>query len=139
MMQELIFWLGLALSVGIGLMYFRDLGDVSQMLIKVKRKNTIRFIRHEYRLIGAGLASAAVMVIAHLLFSAGPGWMFWTALALLAFLYGFPWIWVHLGLRNQKSDAEYYSIEEGRKFVSPATAYWSLKTTARPGPTRIMN
>ena len=96
MIWAILFWLGLAVSVGIGLVYFRDLGDVSQMILKVKRKNMIRFIRNEYRLIGAGLLAALVMAVSHLAFEAGPGWAFWTALLLTAFLYGFPWVWVHL-------------------------------------------
>jgi hypothetical protein len=41
MIWEFFFWLGLASSLGIGLVYFRDLGDVSQMLLKVKRQNDI--------------------------------------------------------------------------------------------------
>lgn len=73
MVWILLFWLGLLVSVGIGLVYFRDLGDVSQMILKVKRKNMIRFIRNEYRLIGAGLAAAVVMAVSHLGFEAGPG------------------------------------------------------------------
>ena len=68
-----LFWIGLLVSVGIGLVYFRDLGDVSQMILKVKRKNMIRFIRNEYRLIGAGLAAAVVMAVSHFGFEAGPG------------------------------------------------------------------
>jgi uncharacterized membrane protein len=120
MVWILLFWLGLLVSVGIGLVYFRDLGDVSQMILKVKRKNMIRFIRNEYRLIGAGLTGAIVMAVSHLGFEAGPGWVFWAALVLIAFLYGFPWVWVHLGLRNQADSARYFSVEEAKKFVAPA-------------------
>jgi hypothetical protein len=117
----LLFWLGMVVSLLIGATYFRDLGDVSQMILKVKRQNMIRFIRHEYTLIGIGLAAALVMVVAHLGFSVGPPWLFWAALALVAFLYAFPWIWVHLGLRNQANSASYFSNEEAKKFVSPAS------------------
>jgi len=82
MIWNLLFWLGLAISLGIGAIYFRDLGDVSQMVLKVKRRDMIRFIRNEYKFIGAGLAAAFVMAAAHLGFEAGPIWLFWTALAL---------------------------------------------------------
>jgi hypothetical protein len=119
---ESLFWLGFAFSLGIGLIYFRDLGDVSQMLLKVKRQNMIRFIRNEYRLLGIGLVSAVVMAVAHLGFEAGPGWVFWIVLALILFLYGFTWVWVHLGLRNQVDSARFYSIEESKKFVAPASS-----------------
>jgi len=121
MVWNILFWLGLATSLGIGVVYFRDLGDISQMVLKVKRRNMIRFIRNEYKFIGAGLAAAVVMAVTHLGFEAGPVWLFWTALVLVAFLYGFPWIWVHLGLRNQADKASFYSIEEATKFVAPAS------------------
>ena len=58
MIWELLFWSGIVLSLAIGLVYFRDLGDVSQMVLKVKRENMLRFIRHEYRFLGVGLAAA---------------------------------------------------------------------------------
>jgi hypothetical protein len=121
MIWNLLFWLGLALSLGIGFVYFRDLGDVSQMFLKVKRGNMIRFIRYEYRFLATGLVAAVVMAVAHLGFGAGPDWLFWATLALLAFLYGFPWVWVHLGLRNQIDSARFYSIEEAKKYVAPAS------------------
>ena len=114
MIGNLFFWLGLALSLSIGFVYFRDLGDVSQMFLKVKRGNMIRFIRNEYRFLATGLVAVVVMAVAHLGFGAAPDWLFWTALVLLAFLYGFPWVWVHLGLRNQIDSARFYSIEEAK-------------------------
>ncbi len=122
MLWQLLFWSGLILSLGIGLVYFRDLGDVSQMVLKVKRKNMIRFIRNEYRFLVTGLVAALVMATAHLGFEVGPGWLFWTALILILFLYGFPWVWVHLGLRNQSDTARFYSIEEAKKYIAPASS-----------------
>ena len=122
MIWKLLFWLGLAVSLGIGMIYFRDLGDVSQMLLKVKRQNMIRFIRNEYRFLGTGLVAALVMTVAYLGFDAGPGWVFWTVLVLILFLYGFTWVWVHLGLRNQIDSAQFYSIEESMKFVAPGSS-----------------
>jgi hypothetical protein len=121
MFWNLIFWFGLVVSVVIGAAYFRDLGDVSQMVLKVKRKNMIRFIRNEYRVVGTGLGAGAAMAVAHLGFGAGPGWVFWLALAAIAFLYGFTWVWVHLGLRHQIDSAKFYSIEEAKKYVSPSS------------------
>jgi len=47
MSGSVLFWLGFTAALVIGFMYFRDLGDVSQMFIKVKRKNMLRFIRNE--------------------------------------------------------------------------------------------
>ena len=64
MAAGLLFWAGLAVSAAIGLVYFRDLGDVVQMLLEVKRANMIRFIRNENRLIAVGLGCAAAMAAA---------------------------------------------------------------------------
>ena len=107
MFESLIFYLGLIVAFAIGFLYFRDLGDISQMLISVKRKNMIRFIRYEYQLLAAGILAAVLMTTAHFGFEAGPGWLFWTAFPILLILYVFPWVWVHLGLRNQQKTAHY--------------------------------
>jgi hypothetical protein len=79
----------------------------------------IRAIRHEYRMIALGLGAAVVMAIAHLAMGGGIAPVFWFAAIVIAFLYGFTYVWVHVGLRNQQSTADYYPIEEARKFVSP--------------------
>ena len=121
MVGTVAFWLGLIVAIGVGCIYFRDLGDVVQMLLKVKRANMIRFIRNEYQFLAVGLGAGVVMALAHFIAGAGPAWVFWSACAAIAFLYGFPWVWVHLGLRNQLSTANYYSIEEAKAHVSPAS------------------
>jgi hypothetical protein len=122
MLGTLLFLIGLIVALGIGFFYFRDLGDVSQMVMRVKRKDMIRFIRHEYRLLSIGLGAAALMVLAYFLFDGGTAWLFWPALALVGVFYGFPWIYVHLGLRNQMTTAKYYSIDEARGLVSPSSS-----------------
>ena len=73
MFWTLIFWLGLVVSVVIGAAYFRDLGDVSQMVLKVKRANMIRFIRNEYRVVGAGLGASGLWRRPRLVVLAGAG------------------------------------------------------------------
>jgi hypothetical protein len=120
MLGDALFWSGLAVSLVIGFLYFRDLGDVSQMLIKVKRKNMLRFIRNEYRLLAIGLGAMAITTAVHFGLEAGPRGIWIAAILLSALLYGFPYIWVHLGLRNQKNSARYYSIEEAKEYVSPS-------------------
>ncbi|MEH6836798.1 hypothetical protein [Falsihalocynthiibacter arcticus] len=76
MTANILFYAGLLASLSIGFIYFRDLGDVSQMILKVKRKNMIRFIQHEYKFIAVGLGSAVVMLIGFI-FGGGMGWLFW--------------------------------------------------------------
>jgi hypothetical protein len=119
MFESLIFYLGLIVAFAIGLLYFRDLGDVTQMLISVKRKNMVRFIRYEYQLLAAGFLATMLMASAHFGFDAGPGWLFWTVLPILLILYLFPWVWVHLGLRNQQNSARYYSFDEAQAVLAP--------------------
>ena len=63
MLGSIVFWLGLTVALIIGFVYFRDLGDVSQMLIRVKRKDMIRFIRNEYRLLATGLGALLLMAV----------------------------------------------------------------------------
>ena len=91
------------------------------MIVKVKRANMTRFIRHEYQLLGIGLGAALIAAIAHIGFGGGPSALFWTLIVLLGLFYAFPWVYVHLGLRNQKASARYYSIEEARDYVSPSS------------------
>jgi hypothetical protein len=118
---NILFWSGLVVSLAIGFLYFRDLGDVSQLFIRVKRKNMLRFIRNEYRLLAIGLSGLAVTTIVHFGFDSGPRIIWWAAVLLCALLYGFPYIWVHVGLRNQKDSARYYAIEEAKEYVSPSS------------------
>jgi hypothetical protein len=120
MLASILFWAALAVSFVIGFFYFRDLGDVSQMLLKVKREDMLRFIRNEYRLITVGLAALAVACVVHLGFDAGSRAILLTAILVSVLLYGFPYVWVHVGLRNQKDSAQFYSIEEAKEYVSPS-------------------
>ena len=122
MLGNTLFLIGIVFAVVIGFAYFRDLGDVSQMFMRVKRKHMIRFIRNEYRLLAVGLGATALMALAYFALDGGTAWLFWPALLLVGVLYGFPWIYVHLGLRNQMSTAKYYSIDEAKELVSPSSS-----------------
>ena len=114
--------MGLVAAIGVGFIYFRDLGDVSQMILRVKRKNMIRFIRNEYRLLAVGLGATALMVLAYFVLDGGTAWLFWPLLLLISVFYVFPWVYVHLGLRNQINTAKYYSIDEAKESISPSSS-----------------
>ncbi len=121
MFSEILFYACTAISFGIAVLYFRDLGDIPQLFIKTKRANVDRFIRYEYRFLTVGLGAWSISAISYFALGAGAGWVFWIATLLTIGLIGFTWIYVHLGLRNQKDKARYYSIEEAKEFVSPST------------------
>ncbi|WP_298852169.1 DUF3179 domain-containing (seleno)protein [uncultured Ruegeria sp.] len=121
MLANLLFYIGLALSLGIGFVYFRDLGDISQMVLKVKRENTIRVLRNENKLILVGAAATCVMILGYAM-GGGIGWVFWGALVLTLFFFMFTYIWVHVGLRNQKDKAKYYSIKVARDYINPSAS-----------------
>jgi len=48
--------------------------------------------------------------------------LFWPVLLFAIVSYGFPWVYVHLGMRNQLSTAKYYSIEEAKELASPSSS-----------------
>lgn len=122
MIGTVLFWAGLMISLVIGFIYFRDLGDVVQMIMKVKREDTARFIRNEYKLLTIGIVAAGVMIFAHLRMDAGPNWVFGVAIALLLLFYGFTYVWVHFALRNQANSAQFLNIAEAGKFIHPASS-----------------
>ena len=122
MLGHTLFLVGLGVALWVGFAYFRDLGDVSQMIMRVKRRNMVRFIRNEYRLLAAGLGATALMALAYFALGGGTAWLFWPALLLVAVLYGIPYVYVHLGLRNQRSTAKYYSIDEAKELISPSNS-----------------
>jgi len=119
---DIIFWAILVAAVLIGAAFFRDLGDVSQMLIKVKRDDMLRAIRNEPKTLKRGLGLGLGLVIVHLLFGGGSTWAFWVGLGLVTLLFGFPFVWLHIGLRNQQGTARYYSITEAQKHINPAAS-----------------
>lgn len=121
MLGEVFFYVSTIISLGIAVLYFRDLGDIPQLIIKTKRANVDRFIRYEYRFLTIGLSSWFLSAITYFVFGAGAGWLFWIATLVTLGLIAFTWVYVHLGLRNQKDEARFYSFVEAREYVSPAT------------------
>ncbi|MGI9402865.1 MAG: DUF3179 domain-containing (seleno)protein [Rhizobiaceae bacterium] len=121
MLAELAFYATTAISLLIALVYFRDLGDIPQLIIKTKRSNLDRFIRNEYKFIAASIGAWILSAITYFGLGAGSGWVFWIATPIILGLIAFTWIYVHLGLRSQKDTARYYGIDEAREFVSPST------------------
>ena len=113
------YWVCTGISAYIGFIYFRDLGDVTQMLIKVKRSNMFWFIRNEYKVILPGIAAGVLATVIHLAAGVTAPVLHWIIAAVLVIFYGFTWVWVHIGLRHQQDNATYYSIAEAKKYVAP--------------------
>ena len=98
-------------------LYFRDLGDVTQALLSVERKNMLRAIRNENKMIAIGLGGTAIASALHFWLGAGIDWVFnILAIANVAMI-AFVWGWLHIGLRNQQNHATFYSIEEADDWV----------------------
>lgn len=116
-MIEFIYWVTLAVATYAAFVYFRDLGDVTQAIMDVSRENMLKAIRNENKLVACGLIGTAAAVVLHYVFGAGIGWVTLTLAIANGFMVGFPWVWLHIGLRNQQKSATYYSIEEARDFV----------------------
>ena len=118
-MWEVIYWAALVAGTYGAFVYFRDLGDITQVVMDVSRANMLQAIRNENKLIALGLAGTAIAVAAHYAGGAGPGWLTVTMVIVNGFMVGFPWVWLHVGLRNQQNSATYYSIEEAKAYLRP--------------------
>jgi hypothetical protein len=118
-MLELIQWAALAVGTYAAFVYFRDLGDITQVILDVSRDNMLKAIRNENKLVATGLLGTVLAVALHYVYGAGTGWVTWPLCAANLFMVGFPWVWLHVGLRNQQDSATYYSIEEARAYLRP--------------------
>ena len=118
-MLELIQWTALAVATYAAFIYFRDLGDITQVLMDVSRENMLKAIRNENKLVATGLLGTILAAALHYGYGAGIGWVTLTLCAVNTFMVGFPWVWLHVGLRNQQNSANYYGIEEARAYLRP--------------------
>ncbi len=119
MIWQLTFWVALATAAVVSFRYFRDLGDITQGIFNVQRKNVLFAIRHENQMIATGVGGTLVAGILHYWQGAGIGWVFVVAACANALMLAFPWLWIHVGLRNQQSHAAYYSLDEAKDWVRP--------------------
>ena len=116
-MIELIHWVSLITATIVSFLFFRDLGDITQAFLTVKRKGMIFAIRHEMLMISIGLAGTIVAIFTTVKYDAGFATLTYVLGAINIFSVGFPYAWLHFGLRNQQDHAKYYSIEEAKNYV----------------------
>ncbi len=119
MIWEIAHWSLLITSLGIAFVYFRDLGDVTQAFLKVRRRNMIFAIRHERQMTAVSALCLGAAATLHWGTGAGIGWLFIPAAMGVLLVLAFPWVWLHIGLRNQQGTATYYSTVEAKGYVRP--------------------
>lgn len=127
MLAEILHWTLLVTGTAISLRYFRDMGDITQAVFNVQRRNIIFAIRNEGRLLGVALACLVGAAALGIGFDAGLPPIWTAAFFLGAFLISWPWIWIHVGLRNQQKTARYFSIAEARNFIRPETSVFVVE------------
>ena len=136
MITEMLFWLALSAAVYPAWRIFRDMGDITQMFMKVDRATIFDTIRWEWRLVGAGVGALALASLLHFGTGAGPAVIYWPAFCIFGFMLAFPLLWIHVGLRNQQRTARFYPISAARRRVRPETSVIVLANgaTARAHP-----
>jgi hypothetical protein len=117
---QLLYWGTMLVATLAAYRYFRDLGDITQALLKVTRRNMVFAIRHEHLLIAISLIGISVAALCDYVYESGAGPSTAILVSANLFFIGIPYIWLHVGLRNQQYKATYYSIEEAAKFVRPS-------------------
>lgn len=127
MLAEILHWTLLVTGIALSLRYFRDMGDITQAVFNVQRRNIIFAIRNEGRLIVVALACLAGAATLGIGFEAGIRAIWSSAFFLGAFLISWPWIWIHVGLRNQQKTARYFPIAEARNFIRPETSVFVVE------------
>lgn len=119
LLWQLLCWGLMAAATVVSFRYFRDLGDITQGFMRVTRKNMVFAIRNEYRMIGGCLLLLLAASVLDYVIGSSLETVTILVIALNLFFLGFPYIWVHYGLRNQQSTATYYPVAEAKKYVRP--------------------
>jgi hypothetical protein len=114
---DAIHWVALITATFVSYIYFRDLGDITQAFLTVKRKGMIYAIRHEKLMIGVGLVGTIIAVATHMAYGAGFSFLTYALAIVNIFSVCFPFVWLYFGLRNQQDHATYYSIKEAQDYV----------------------
>jgi hypothetical protein len=119
MLWELVHWAALIAATGIAFVYFRDMGDVTQAFMNVKRSNMLFAIRHENAMLAGSLIGLGIAMAPYFVIGAGVTWIFAPLAVAILIMIAFPWVWIHVGLRNQQGTATYYSIDEAKNQIRP--------------------
>jgi len=58
-MLDIIYWVALAIGTYAAYVYFRDLGDITQLFLNVTRDNMLKAICSENKMVATGLGGGA--------------------------------------------------------------------------------
>lgn len=119
---NILHWAALAGTFYFALRMFRDLADISQWFVRTSRAKTIGtfYNRHQFAL--AFLTSGAVAILTFTFFGAGSLWLLLPVLAISAFLFFSGYINPRFMMRAQQDSAQYFSIAEAKKHLTPDTS-----------------
>jgi hypothetical protein len=117
MIIEIIHWVALIAATIVSFLYFRDLGDITQAFLTVRRKGMIYAIRHEKLMVGVGVVGTIIAVYTTVEYDAGFKYLTYILAVINMLSVAFPPVWIYFGLRNQQDHAKYYSIEEAKNYV----------------------
>jgi len=117
MIIELNHWVALIAATTVSFIYFRDLGDITQAFLTVRRKGMIFAIRHERLMISVGLVGTIITILTVAKYDAGFKFLAYGLGVINIFSVGFPYVWLYFGLRNQQDHAKYYSIVEAKDYL----------------------
>lgn len=104
---ELLHWGSLLIATYFSYIYFRDLGDVTQALMSVERKNMLYAIRNENKMIAAAFGGTAIASVLHFWQDAGIDWVFSTLAIANVAMIAIVWGWLHIGLRGHNDESSH--------------------------------
>lgn len=119
MIIELVHWLALASACAASFIYFRDIGDVTQIVLDVPRQKIVSTIRNEKTIVGLAFSGLGIALGTHYWLEAGYAPVLYSLAAIASVMVVFPLVWIYVGLRNQQTTATYYPIEEARNYLRP--------------------
>ena len=115
---EVIHWSALLTGCVLAFRYFRAMGDVTQVLFNVTRDELLHAAQHEPRTLAIAAGCATVALASHISTGVGDGAWITGLLAATGVMIAFPWLWVHVGLRDQQSNARYFDINQASALLA---------------------
>lgn len=114
---ELLHWASLLAATYFSCIYFRDLGDVTQVLLSVERKKMLAAVRNENKMIAMALGGTTIAGMLYFWQGVGIEWIFNILTIVNMAMITFVWGWIHIGLRNKQNNATFYAAAKADNWV----------------------